>query len=75
MSQGLPAALVSTVKAAMAPFFTGPFSIGALNLECFGPQKGVNTQRLPCGSSQLVSEPQMPASAKSTISLQMSGVR
>ena len=31
-------------KAAIAPFFTSPCSIGALNLECFGPQ------RLMCGS-------------------------
>ena len=58
-----------------APFFTNPFSIGALYFECFGPQNGVSTQRCPFVSSQLVSEPQIPASAKSTVSLQISGVR
>ena len=42
---------------------------------CFGPQNGVSTQRVPLASSQVASEPQMPAEAKLTISLQISGVR
>src|SRR5215470_1085367 len=65
----------STLNAAIAPYLTGPFSIGALNLECFGPQKGVNTQRAPFESSQLAIEPQTPAAAKLTSSLQSSDVR
>src|SRR5215213_407577 len=65
-------ALSSTLKAAMAPYLIGPFSIGALNLECFGPQNGVSTQRVPFESSQLAIEPQMPAEAKLTSSLQIS---
>ena len=59
----------------MAPSFTGPFSMGALNWECFLPQIGVSTQRVPLESSQLASEPQMPAEAKLTSSLQSSGLR
>src|SRR5260221_11661968 len=66
---------VSILNAAMAPFLTSPYSTGALNLGCFGPQNGVNTQRVLLASSQLASDPQIPASAKSTISLQISGVR
>ena len=57
----------------MAPYFTLPFSMGALNAECFGPQIGVSTQRVPLASSQLAIDPQMPADAKLTSSLQMSG--
>src|SRR4051794_32590809 len=64
----------STLKAAIAPFFTVPFSIGAENFECLAPQKGVSTQRVPFESSQLAMEPQMPADAKFTSSLQTSGV-
>src|SRR5215207_8699029 len=73
-SVNLPA-FSSTLKAAIAPYLTGPFSIDALNLECFGPQNGVNTQRVPFASSQLAIEPQIPAEAKLTSSLQISGVR
>src|SRR5215475_15789546 len=65
----------STLKAAIAPFLTGPYSSGALNFECFGPQNGVSAQRAPFESSQVAIEPQMPAEAKFTSSLQMSGVR
>src|SRR5919198_6666671 len=65
----------STLKAAMAPYFTLPYSTGALKAECFGPQKGVSTQRVPLASAQLAIEPQMPADAKLTSSLQISGVR
>ena len=65
----------STLNATIAPYFTLPFSIGALNAECFGPQIGVSTQRVPLESSQLASDPQMPADAKFTSSLQISGVR
>jgi hypothetical protein len=43
----------STLNAAIAPSLTGPFSIGALNFKCFGPQNGVSTQRVPFESSQL----------------------
>src|SRR5262245_29995280 len=50
----------STLNAAIAPFLTGPYSIGARNFECFGPQKGVNTQRVPFESSQLAIEPRRP---------------
>ena len=50
-------------------------SMGALNFECLAPQMGVRTQRVPFASSQLASEPQMPAEAKLTSSLQMSGLR
>src|SRR5262249_57181245 len=65
----------STLNAAMAPYFTGPHSTGALKAECFGPQNGVSAQRVPFESSQLAIEPQMPAEAKLTSSLQISGVR
>src|SRR5262252_4061722 len=65
----------TTLKAAIAPFLTGPYAIGALNFECFGPQNGVNTQRVPFESSQLAIDPQTPAEAKLTSSLQISGVR
>src|ERR1700683_581173 len=65
----------STLKATMAPYFTAPYSMGALNAECFGPQMGVSTQRTPLESSQLASEPHMPADAKFTSSLQSSGLR
>src|SRR5215470_926535 len=65
----------STLKAAIAPYLTGPYSCGALNFECLGPQKGVRTQRVPFESSQLAIEPQTPADAKLTSSLQISGVR
>src|SRR5215475_9580663 len=65
----------STLNAATAPFLTGPFSSAALNFECFGPQNGVSTQRVPFESSQLAIDPQMPAEAKLTPSLQISGVR
>ena len=65
----------STLNATMAPSFTAPYSMGALNCECFGPQMGVSTQRVPFESSQLASEPQMPAEAKLTSSLQSSGLR
>src|SRR5262245_7655296 len=65
----------STLNAAISPYLIGPYSIGALNFECFGPQKGVNTQRVLFESSQLAIEPQMPADAKLTSSLQISGVR
>src|SRR5262245_43301216 len=68
-------ALSSTLKATIAPFLTMPFSIGALNLECFGPQKGESTQRVPLASSHVANEPQIPAEAKLTSSLQTSGVR
>src|ERR671924_781575 len=64
----------STLKAAIAPYLTGPYSMGALNFECFGPQNGVSTQRVPLfESSQLAIEPQIPADAKLTSSLQISG--
>src|SRR5215831_11275141 len=65
----------TTLKAATAPCVTGPCSIGYLYCECFGPQKGVRTQRVPLESSQLAMEPHTPAAAKLTSSLQMSGVR
>src|ERR1700727_1105464 len=65
----------STLKATIAPYFTGPFSMGALKAECFGPHIGVSTQRTPLESSQLAREPQMPADAKLTSSLQISGLR
>src|SRR5947209_7588010 len=65
----------STLKATMAPSFTGPFSMGALNCECFFPQIGVSTQRVPLASSQLASDPQIPADAKLTSSLHNSGLR
>src|ERR671923_813895 len=68
-------AFSSTLNAAMAPYLTAPFSIGALNLECFGPQNGVSAQRTPFASSQVAIEPQMPAEAKFTSSLQIKGVR
>src|SRR5258708_21290942 len=73
-SVGLPP-LSSSLNAAMAPSFTTPFSMGDLNLGCFGPQNGVSTQRVPFASSQLASEPQIPADAKLTSSLQISGLR
>src|SRR5215475_3435309 len=73
-SAHLPA-FSSTLKAAIAPYLTGPFSTGALNLECFGPQKGVSAQRVPLASSHVAIEPQMPAEAKLTSSLQINGVR
>src|SRR5215204_1535116 len=65
----------STLNAATAPSFTFPYSSGALKAECCGPQKGVSTQRVPSVSAQLAIEPQMPAEAKLTSSLQISGVR
>src|SRR5580704_17204976 len=65
----------SNLKATIAPYFTGPYSMGALKAECFGPQMGVSTQRTPLESSQLAREPQMPADAKLTSSLQSSGLR
>src|SRR5436309_11066032 len=65
----------STLNAAMAPYFTSPYSTGALKAECFGPQNDVSTQRVPFESSQLAIEPQMPADAKLTSSLQSSGLR
>src|SRR5947199_175982 len=66
--------LSSTLNATIAPSFTGPCSIGAWNCECFAPQNGVRTQRVPFESSQLASEPQMPADAKFTSSLQSRGL-
>src|SRR5262244_1463320 len=65
----------STLKAAMAPYLIGPYSSGALNFECFGPQNGVSAQRAPCKSSQLAIGPGRPADAKLTSSLQIRGVR
>src|SRR3984885_6103470 len=65
----------STLKPTMAPYLTAPYSMGALKAECFGPQMGVSTQRTPLESSQLASEPQIPADAKFTSSLQSSGLR
>src|SRR5262249_6487545 len=65
----------STLKAAIAPYLIKPCSIGALNFECFGPQNGPSTQRIPFESSQLPIEPQTPADAKLTSSLQISGER
>src|SRR5262245_6187434 len=65
----------STLKAAIAPYLIGPYSSGALNFECFGPQKGVSTHRAPFESSQEAIEPQTPAEAKLTSSLQIKGVR
>src|SRR5262245_20062229 len=65
----------STLNAAIAPSLIGPYSRGALNFECFGPQKAVNTQSGPFESSHVAIDPQMPAEAKLTSSLQISGVR
>src|ERR1700722_2804214 len=65
----------STLKATIAPYFTVPYSMGALKAECFAPQMGVSTQRTPLESSQLANEPQIPADAKLTSSLQISGLR
>src|SRR5215470_14574167 len=73
-SAHLPA-FSTTLKAAMAQYLTGPYSIGDLKAECFGPQNGVSAQRAPFASSQVAIEPQIPAEAKFTSSLQMSGVR
>src|SRR5262245_20753849 len=68
-------ALSSTLKAAIVPNLTGPFSIGAENFECFGSQNGVSAQRAPLASSQVAIDPHMPAEAKLTSSLQISRVR
>ena len=68
-------AFVSTLNAAMAPCTTWPCSIGALNSECFGPQNGISTHRVPSASSHVDSAPHGPADAKCTSSLQTSGVR
>src|SRR5262245_28083277 len=65
----------TTLNAATAPCITGPCSIGYLNCGCFGPQKGVRTQRVPLESSQLAIDPHTPAAAKLTSSLQRSAVR
>ncbi len=65
----------SSLNAAIAPCTTCPCSIGALNSECFGPQNGISTQRVPLDSSQVASAPQTPAPANCTSSLQTSGVR
>src|SRR4029453_5748538 len=68
-------ALSSILNPATPPRTTSPYSIGALNCECFGPQNGTYSQRVPFDSSQVASAPQVPAAAKLTSSLQMSGVR
>ena len=62
---GFPAAAArcSILNAAIAPCTTSPCSIGALNFECFGPQNGMSTQRVPSVSSQVESAPQIPPSA------------
>src|SRR5260370_4905853 len=65
----------STLNATTAPYFTSPYSTGALNAECLAPQIGVSTQRVPFASSQLASDPQIPADAKFTSSLHTSGLR
>src|SRR5580704_13033466 len=64
----------STLNAATPPFFVTPLVIGNLNCECAGPQNGLNTQRAPFASTYVASEPQMPAEAKFTSSLQNIGV-
>src|SRR5579885_1458587 len=67
--------LSSTLNAAIAPCSTSPYSSGALNAECFAPQNGVRTQRVPLESCHEAIDPQIPAEAKFTSSLQISGVR
>ena len=43
VSTTLPAGFSSSLNAATAPRVTSPYSIGALNCECFGPQNGIST--------------------------------
>src|SRR5207247_5829671 len=66
--------LSCTLNAAIAPYTTWPCSTSALNCRCFGPQNGVNTQRVPLDSSHVARAPQTPI-VKFTSSLQRSGVR
>src|SRR5215813_15401911 len=74
VSCGFPS-FSSILNAATAPCATGPCSIGAVNCECFGPQNGTRTHRVPLDSSHVASAPQTPAPANCTSSLQMRGVR
>ena len=65
----------STLNAATPPsFVSGVFMIGKSARECAGPQNGASTQRVPLPSSHVDTAPQLPASWKSTSSLQKSGV-
>ena len=62
---------VSILNAAIAPFLTSPCSMGALNLRMLRTPEGRQDPARAVASSHVASEPQMPASAKSTISLHM----
>jgi hypothetical protein len=64
----------STLNAATAPLTTCPYSSGAENCGCFGPQNGISTQRVPSLSSHVASALQGPAAANWTSSLHTSGV-
>src|SRR5262249_1340231 len=52
------------------PAITGPCVTSNLNFECTGPQNGARIHRVPTESSHVDSAPQLPASWKSTSSLQ-----
>ena len=73
VSTGFPF-LSCSRKAATPPYTTCPCSSSALNCRCFGPQNGVNTQRVPFASSHVARAPQTPI-VKFTSSLHTSGVR
>src|SRR5215510_13002634 len=65
----------STLKAATPPsLVSGVFVMGNFICECAGPQNGASTQRVPLESSHVDNAPQLPASWKSTSSLQNNGV-
>ena len=73
VNASLPPASV-TLNAATPPPVTAPCEISNLNFECTGPQNGASTQRVPAGSSHVDIAPQLPASWKSTSSLQNNDV-
>ena len=67
--------LSTTLNAATPPsFVAGVFMIGNFACEWAGPQNGASTHRVPPASSHVDIAPQLPASWKSTSSLQNSGV-
>src|SRR4051794_13205255 len=69
------APLSTTLNAATPPsFVAGVFMIGNFACEWAGPQNGAIPPRVPLASSHVDIAPQLPASWKSTSSLQNNGV-
>ena len=63
-----------SLKPPTPPALTGPCVTSNLNFEWTGPQNGARIHRLPTESSHVDNAPQLPASWKSTSSLQNSSV-